>query len=745
MSRKLHGLFGLTGLVLVLLLAVSGTILAVFPVAARLAPEVQATQGLSVAQVAANVMAVQPEIETLKRLPSGTLETIAYDANGMAVQSYVNAATGAILHPAALRNPVYQALRSFHRAFLINGNTGRYISGLGAVLLTLMAGSGIFLMISRMGGVGRFFAPAKGNWTHRTHARVSRWVLVPLIISALTGVYIMAAQVSWLPVTSAESQLYPTSAEGLPAVTPDQLHGLAAIPLSDLRELTFPMVGDPLDVFTVKTGSQIIIVDQFNGDVLEVVPLTRSERLYDLFYRLHTGKGLAWFGAILGIAALGVPFLAATGSVIWWKRRQGSRRKIKGNVAANGSDIVVLVGSEGGTTWDFARSLHRDLTRAGLRVHVAAMNAFRGDYPTARHVLFLASTYGNGNAPASANRFRAQLANMTHAPGWSYAVLGFGDRAFAQFCEFAKDIDSDLQDHGGKRLIATSFINRQSSQAFASWGKDLAAALEVKLQLDHQIALPATRAMTLIERTVFGEEVQAPTAVLRFAMSSDKHASFWDRLTGKDGKRPRFAPSDLLGILPPGSAVPRYYSVASTADNQEVEICVRKQVGGECSTMLHDLQIGDQIQCFVRTNAAFQMPTGRKPVIMVAAGTGIAPFIGMIRANKRHRPVHLFWGGRDPDSDFLYRDDLAAGEKSQHLSSLNTAFSRVQNRAYVQDRVRQETDRLREMLRRGASVMVCGGDGMAQAVTLEFERLLSPMGLSVAQLKANDRYMEDIF
>jgi len=748
MLRKLHSLFGLTGFLLVLLLALSGAMLSVYPMISRLAPEAQATAGISVGDLAAKVQRTLPEVESLKRMPSGAIVANSYDANGMAVQTYVDAATGAVLHPVPPRNPLYRVLRDFHRDFLV-GNPGRYVSGLGAVLLALLALSGILVLVSRMGGLSRLFAPAKGNWSHRTHVRIARWVLLPLLVTSLSGAYMVLAEFEYVPLNNAQSQLYPASADGLPAVNPDKLHTLADMPLSTLRELTYPMAGDRQDVFTLKTGRALLMVDQYSGDVLEQVSLTWSEWLYDWIYSLHTGKGLALVGLVLGVAALGVPVLGATGSVIWWKRRRQTRHRIKGNTPAAQANVVVLVGSEGGTTWGFARALHRDLGAVGLRVHVAAMNTFRPDYPRARLVLLLPATYGNGNAPTSADRFLAHLSEMSEPPSWSYGVLGFGDRAFPQFCEFAKEVDMALANQGAKRLLATGFINRQSTQAFANWGNDLSAAIDKPLRLTHQIDLPPTRALTLVGREIYGEEVQAATAVLRFRYEPQRGPNhlpnLWDRLSGRDGKRPRFAPSDLLGVLTPGSRVPRYYSVASAGSDDMVEICVRKQPGGECSTYLHALAPGDRITCFVRNNPDFQMPAGRAPVIMVAAGTGIAPFVGMIRANRRQRPIHLFWGGRDPQSDFLYRAELEACETAHHLASLTTAFSRVQARAYVQDRLREDAARLCDMLRRGACVMVCGGDAMAQAAMAEFERILAPVGLSVADLRARGSYLEDIF
>ena len=52
---------------------------------------------------------------------------------------------------------------------------------------------------------------------------------------------------------------------------------------------------------------------------------------------------------------------------------------------------------------------------------------------------------------------------------------------------------------------------------------------------------------------------------------------------------------------------------------------------------------------------------------------------------------------------------------------------------------------LRDQIARGGQVLVCGGTAMARAVAGEFEALLAPLGLTVATLKAEGRYLEDVY
>ena len=54
-------------------------------------------------------------------------------------------------------------------------------------------------------------------------------------------------------------------------------------------------------------------------------------------------------------------------------------------------------------------------------------------------------------------------------------------------------------------------------------------------------------------------------------------------------------------------------------------------------------------------------------------------------------------------------------------------------------------ERLRDLVAQGAIVRVCGSRAMAQGVGEALDALLAPLRLSVSQLKAKERYAEDVF
>jgi sulfite reductase (NADPH) flavoprotein alpha-component len=253
--------------------------------------------------------------------------------------------------------------------------------------------------------------------------------------------------------------------------------------------------------------------------------------------------------------------------------------------------------------------------------------------------------------------------------------------------------------------------------------------------------VPATTTLTLAMRRDHPDGAGEPTAILRFHWP---RRGWRDRLAGRG--LPSFKAGDLIGILAPGSAVPRYYSLASSHRDGFVEICVRRMPHGHCSGFLHALQPGDGIQAFIRPNPGFVLDGPQQAVVLIGAGTGVAPLAGFIRGNDRRIPMHLYYGARDPDMDFYFGPELRGWLADQRLSSLQTAFSRVpQGGGYVQDVLRRDAQRLLDLVSRGAVLRVCGSRPMAQGVVEALDGILGPISLSVQQLRLGGRYAEDVF
>ena len=735
MLRHLHRWPGLLAAALILALALSGAALSLFPAMEWLASPGQ-VPGQTVADLAARVLATHPGVEQIRRSPSGRITAYWFVAD-QAGAAVVDPATGQDI-ASADQGAIQGWLTDFHRALLLD-DTGRYATATGALAMLVLALSGAVLVARRQGGWRKWVAPIRGPRAGRWHAELARIAVFGLGLSAATALWMVASTFDLLPVDEA-NPAFPQTVSGVTGLSPADMAALLAVPVSDLRDLTFPYAGDAADVFTLTTGSGTGYVDQGTGALLVWQAPGPWTAVGEWVYLLHTGDGAAVWGLLLGLAALTAPVLAVTGGLVWWRNRR-SQPRLPGLAAASAAETVILVGSEGGSTWGFAAALARALQAHGQTVHLAALSSFAPrTYARADRLVVFTATWGDGDAPASARGALERIAAAAPRSGVPMVVLGFGDRSFPRFCAFAEAAEAAAQTAGWAMPLALDRIDRQSPQAFARWSRAFGELIGLPLDIACQPAAPQSTELRLLSRKDYGEAVQAPTAILRFALP---RVSLWQRLAGRG--LGTFRAGDLLGIVPQGSTVPRLYSLASGKADGFVEIVVRRHPGGLCSGQLLALQPGDAVQGFVRLNPGFHPDRSKAPLILIGAGTGIGPLAGFLRANDGRKPMHLWFGARHPQADYLYGDDLAAWQGAGHLTTLRTAFSRTGAQHYVQDALRLDAEAIRSLMARGAQVMVCGGREMAQGVRDALDDILAPVGLSPALLKAGGRYAEDVY
>ena len=739
MQRKLHSLSGLMATLLVVVTAITGAVLAVNPLLERAQAKVWGSSSISVAELTGNIATRYPGAEQIQRTPSGNI--IIYFTDGeRAGADLINPITGATIG-AYTTSPVMVWVKNLHRSYLLE-TSGRVAAGVAALVMLLLTISGAMVLANRLGGWRHIFRPIQGSFKQRLHCEVGRLAVLGLLLSATTGLYMSAQTLGLTPEHQQTEPSFPEHVNGGMPVPIATLAALQSIPVTALRELVYPYPKDRSDVYSIRTNQGAGYIDQSTGQLLSYQPYATKQKLDEFIYMLHTGEGLWWLGLLLALGSLAVPLMAWTGVQLWWQRKQ-SVTYIDNNTEPQNADTVILVGSEGNSTWGFAKTLHDALSQSGHLVHTAAMNSLATHYQQAQRLLILTSTYADGDAPASARQFLKQLAQLPDSPALPYAVLGFGDRQFPRFCGFAQQVADALQNKGWPALQLTEFIDRQSSQAFARWGEAIGVQIGTPLALDYTPPRQRTMTLQLAERVDYGVEVQAPTAVLRFKMPENTGRA---RRLFRKPVLPYFEAGDLVGIVAPGSHTPRIYSLASASRDGVLEICVRRHQHGLCSGFLHGLETGGTIEAFIQRNPTFRPAADNNPVILIGAGTGIGPLAGFIRHNHAHHPTYLYWGGRNPQSDFLYEHELNTYLKDQRLSGLNTAFSRVcEGGGYVQNKITDDGPDIRRLVQMGAQILVCGGRDMAASVMAALDDILAPIQLDVLTLKAAGRYREDVY
>lgn len=723
MWRKAHRWPALGLGLLLIFLSITGAILAIDPVLRRFDRHVQPLGELTVGDVLRLSADKSPNF-AIDRLPidySGRVMLRGTDGGGSR-EVAIDLQTGR-LGRVDKPTPLMDLVRRLHATLNI-GPAARPLTLIAALAMLVLMTSGVALLKRRLGSWRAVLVPGKirGRGVDKWHSVLGRLLILPLFVTVFSGIWMALTTQGYLP---AKGRLTPpeTAVQADPVQATD-LTVFDQYRLAELTELSWPIGADWWDAYALRTGGQIAYIDRVDGTVLQIAPVAIWTRALDLFTLLHTGQGAAIWGALAGLAALSVPFFTVTGALIWLRRRH---RVLRGMVRVGLADIVILVGSETGTTWGFAAHLAQQLRDQGQAVHLGGMNSTYALRDGA-NLLVLAATYGCGAPPVGAAQFLTRLPGYTGAA--HFAVLGFGDKSFPAYCAFAHDCQAALAASGRVSLMAMADVNRRSSQSFATWGRAIGPVLGLPaLVLDHTPPRPRTRALVLAEREDFGVLTDAPAAILRF------------RAAGR--RLPRFAAGDLMAILPPADPVARLYSLASASREGFVDLCVAKVAGGICSSFLLDLQPGDKIDAYVEANPDFR-PARKKPTIMIGAGTGIAPFAGMIRVNRR-TSMDLFFGLRHPQADFYWQDAIAEWQETGALSAFYPAFSRHEGRSYVQDRLRETAPSVAARLRAGGTVMVCGSVRMAHAVADEIDTIARSLGTSVAKLKSEGRYLEDVY
>lgn len=223
----------------------------------------------------------------------------------------------------------------------------------------------------------------------------------------------------------------------------------------------------------------------------------------------------------------------------------------------------------------------------------------------------------------------------------------------------------------------------------------------------------------------------------------------------------------LVSLLP--SLQPRLYSIASSQakTDDEVHLTVsvvrwsghgRDHLGGASGYLAERAELDAPVSVYVVENPGFHLPTdGATPIIMIGAGTGMAPYRAFLQqraANGDTGRNWLIFGNRHFHRDFLYQLDWQAQRKAGRLERVSLAFSRDGDaKCYVQHRLREEASELWRWLEAGAHVYVCGATAMGQQVQQALvEAVATGAGIGadaaahyVDALRGDARYHRDLY
>ncbi len=227
-------------------------------------------------------------------------------------------------------------------------------------------------------------------------------------------------------------------------------------------------------------------------------------------------------------------------------------------------EVLVVWASQTGTAEGFAESCVARLGSSGRSARLVAMDSVSaGELARVSHALFVTSTFGDGDPPDNGTAFWDAL-SADAAPrldGLAFAVLGFGDSSYDQFCGFARRLDTRLEALGARRLAERSDCEPEYEETAATWLSSVIDAIGRATRPDegHEpngdllvaSAPPLIRAEAPV-RSAFSRDVPLKTRLARNVLLSGIGAGKEVRQFGFDIADLDFSyqAGDALGVWP---------------------------------------------------------------------------------------------------------------------------------------------------------------------------------------------------
>eukprot|EP00002_Diphylleia_rotans_P017416 TRINITY_DN3383_c0_g1_i3.p1 TRINITY_DN3383_c0_g1~~TRINITY_DN3383_c0_g1_i3.p1 ORF type:complete len:383 (+),score=89.81 TRINITY_DN3383_c0_g1_i3:1005-2153(+) len=242
--------------------------------------------------------------------------------------------------------------------------------------------------------------------------------------------------------------------------------------------------------------------------------------------------------------------------------------------------------------------------------------------------------------------------------------------------------------------------------------------------------------------------------------------SIVDLLKRFPSSRPPVA--DLLDVLPP--LLPRYFSISSSplhnpsavalcftcVDDKKSDGDIRKglctgQLQQIADSLIEGSHLHPTVSFFLKERCQFVYPQdNHKPLLMIAAGTGVAPFRAFVQHRKAlmdvdrskglqqsppFGPAWLYMGCMHPEWDDLYRDEWEIALAEGVLQRRVVSFSRFSSEDRIHKRIHaDQTEILDLVLGQDAYVYICGQPGLVRETDRVMLELLSSTNPNAADL-----------
>lgn len=274
------------------------------------------------------------------------------------------------------------------------------------------------------------------------------------------------------------------------------------------------------------------------------------------------------------------------------------------------------------------------------------------------------------------------------------------------------------------------YIEDALSEAEAQQGYVLTCQMYPKS--DCVVSVPASSAVCKTKQATLDTTIESVRAL------SDSTISL--TLQGESLEKLSFLPGQYANLQVPGTQQHRAYSFSSMPKDGRVSFLIRNVPNGLMSTWLKtQAQAGEKIT-LSGPLGSFYLREIKRPILMLAGGTGLAPFLAMLEriaadGGSAH-PIHLIYGVNQ-DTDLVELDTLDS--YTQRLPGFSytvvvvDANSAQAKKGYVTQHI--EPTQLNDG---EVDIYLCGPPPMVEAVAQNLrERAINPVSFHYEKFSAS--------
>lgn len=719
----------------------------------------------------------------------------------------------------------FQLIQQIHR-YLTLGDIGKQITGACTLMLIFFVLSGLYLRWPKKHSLRQWLTikpKLKGrNFLWDLHAVVGTWLVVFYLVFAVTGLFWSydwwrSGMYSVMNVTPPTKTKPEEKKKDQPKVQAEQM---ANILNSSWTGFT-TQIQRPYSSVTfnlpkkIDGGIEVSFVDEmiqherarnkanynYQLNKIENIELYQdkklNEKIMSSMLPVHRGS---FFGPIAHfifmLAALCMPLFFITGLMLYLKRRKQKRLVLAARNAElivqpdqHANNWLIIYASQTGTAEQLAWNTANSLKKAKHAAEVCSIQKIKAkDLQRAENIILIASTYGTGEAPDTAQHFVKKI--MSTSPDLAqlhFAVLALGSKEYSEsYCAFGHQLNDWLTQCGATALFPLIEVSNAEADDIAHWNQALTQLTAAELnpiqinknigswQLQYRKCLNAGSLGTAVYqiRLVTTEQYSwqaGDIAVIQPANSQSRLQAFTaqhkllqqysaqeleDALWDRDLTVPDLEVTELAQLQAQLPQLPcREYSIASIPAQHHLELIIRQklsenaELGLGSGWLTEHCPVNGKVQLYIRSNPNFHLIQDHRPIICIGNGTGIAGLMSLLQARITAHDYDnwLIFGERQRHCDFYYKNMLENWVETGKLQHLDVAFSRDQaEKQYVQHRLREQAERLKTWIARGAVIYVCGSQrSMAHDVD---QALIEILGTDlVEQLRHDGHYRRDVY